>query len=49
MWGIILEEQEKIIFRRISSVKSRASKFYRLLIFKQACSFQFSSGTQIRA
>ena len=49
MWGNILEEQEKIILRRISSVKSRASKFYRLLIFKQACSCQFSSGTQIRA
>ena len=31
MWGIILEEQEKIILRRISSVKSRASKFFLFL------------------
>ena len=27
MWGTILEEEEKIILRQISSVKSRASNF----------------------
>ena len=36
--------KEKSFWGRFSSMESMASKFYQLLAFKQACSFQFSSG-----
>ena len=44
MWNIILDEQEKFILRQDLVNGKYGFKIYQLLAFKQAHSFQFSSG-----